>query len=323
MPDEPELPGGTPYLRVLGLGKRYGTQWATRGVSFDVERGEIFGIIGPNGAGKTTTIKTLAGLLAPTEGRAVAGGIDTLDPRHKARIGYLPEESPLYDDMTPVSYLRFFAKLYDVPKKVADLRIEDALTALQLEVREEKKIGDMSKGMRRKVAIARALVNDPDMVILDEPASGLDPVVSAYILDLVRTLSRQGKTVIFSAHNLYHMERICDRVLILRKGSVVAQGTMREIRSLVGGTEYVATVSVPLAGAAPSEKGFDLVVPDLESVKAIEGRAEQAGGRLVEVRTKELSLEEIFLRTTRADGGRDAGRTAEHAEDAVVLSEKP
>ncbi|HET6404661.1 MAG TPA: ABC transporter ATP-binding protein [Candidatus Thermoplasmatota archaeon] len=301
---------GDPYLRVEGLGKRYGDQWATRGVSFEVERGEIFGVLGPNGAGKTTTLKTLAGLLAPTEGQAVAGGLSTLDPRHKSRIGYLPEESPLYDDMTPVGYLRFFAKLYDVPRKVADERIEDALVALQLDVREDKKIGDMSKGMRRKVAIARSLVNDPEMVIYDEPASGLDPVVSAYILDLIRSLAKQGKTVIFSAHNLYHMERICDRVLILRKGSVVAQGTMREIRALVGGTEYVATSSVPLPGATPGEKGFDLVVPDLEAVKAVEARATAAGGRLVEVRTKELSLEEIFLRTTRAEAEAGAGARA-------------
>ncbi|HUR69273.1 MAG TPA: ABC transporter ATP-binding protein, partial [Candidatus Thermoplasmatota archaeon] len=133
-----------PYLRVEGLGKRYGDQWATRGVSFEVDRGEIFGIIGPNGAGKTTTIKTLAGLLAPTEGRAIAGGMDTLDARHKSRIGYLPEESPLYDDMTPVGYLRFFAKLYEVPRTVAEQRIEETLTALQLDVRDDKKIGDLS-----------------------------------------------------------------------------------------------------------------------------------------------------------------------------------
>ena len=295
------MPEDEPYLRVEALGKRYGGTWATRGVSFDVKRGEIFGVIGPNGAGKTTTLKTLAGLLAPTEGRAFAAGMDTLDPRHKARIGYLPEESPLYDDMTPVGYLRFFAKLYDVPKRIAEQRIEETLTALQLDVRHEKKIGDMSKCMRRKVAIARSLVNDPEMVIYDEPASGLDPVVSAYVLDLVRSLSRAGKTVIFSAHNLYHMERICDRVLILRQGRVVALGTMKEIRRLIGGTEYVATVSVPLPGAAVSEKGYDLTVSDIEAVKQVEARAQADGGHLVEMRSKELSLEEIFLRTTGND----------------------
>jgi ABC-2 type transport system ATP-binding protein len=286
---------------VEGLGKRYGSTWATRNVSFDVRRGEIFGIIGPNGAGKTTTLKVLAGLLAPTEGRAHAGDLSVDDPRHKARIGYLPEESPLYEDMSAKQYLRFFARLYDVPRAVADARIDETLGHLQLDAKDEKKIGDMSKGMRRKVAIARSLVNDPDLILFDEPASGLDPVVSAYILDLVRMLAHQGKTIIFSAHNLYHMERICDRVLILRKGEMVALGSMKEIRELVHGTEYVASVSVPLRDATPGEKGFERVLPDLDAVRAFEREAQGVGGRLIEVRTREMSLEEIFLRTTKPD----------------------
>ena len=291
---------GEPFLRVEGLGKRYGDAWATRDVSFDVRRGEIFGVIGPNGAGKTTTLKILAGLLAPTEGTATVDGMRVDDPRHKSRIGYLPEESPLYEDMTPRAYLRFFARLYEVPRKVADERIEKALTDLQLDVRDEKKIGDMSKGMRRKVAIARSLVNDPELVIYDEPASGLDPVVSAYVLDLVRGLAAQGKTVIFSAHNLYHMERICDRLLILRKGQVMALGTMAQLRSASEGTRFVASFSVPLEGTVAGERGFEVTLPDLVEVKAWEARAQAAGGRLVDVRSKDLTLEEIFLKTAAA-----------------------
>ncbi|MEA3198630.1 MAG: type transport system ATP-binding protein [Thermoplasmata archaeon] len=289
-------------VSIQGLGRRYGDQWAIRDLTFEVRRGEIFGLIGPNGAGKSTTIKILAGLLAPTEGQAMVGGLRSDDPRHKARIGYLPEESPLYEDMTALAYLRFFARLYEVPKAEANRRIHAALDALELdaEAREKKKIGDMSKGMRRKVAIARSLVNDPDLVIYDEPASGLDPVASAYILDLVRGLAKQGKTVVFSAHNLFHMERICDRVLILRRGAIVAQGSMKEIRAATRGTQFVATVSVPIQGAAPGEHGFETTLENIEDVKGIEARAVAAGGRLVDVRTKELTLEEIFLRTTSA-----------------------
>jgi ABC-2 type transport system ATP-binding protein len=290
-----------PFVRVTALGKRYGDQWATRNVSFEVGRGEIFGLIGPNGAGKTTTLKVLAGLLAPTEGEATVGGLRVDDPAHKRRIGYLPEESALYEDMTPLSYLRFFARLYEVPKAVADQRIEETLTALQLDVRGEKKLGDLSKGQKRKVAIARSLVNDPDMVIYDEPASGLDPVVSSYILDLVKDLRKRGKTVIFSAHNLYHVERICDRVLLLRKGSVIAYGDMKRVREMTYGTQLVAVVDVPLPGSAPGEKGFEVTVPDLDAVKSIEVQAQALGGRLVEVRNKELSLEEIFLRAAAND----------------------
>ena len=297
-PASPEK-GRDAYLRVEDLGKRYGGQWAVRHVSFELARGEIFGLIGPNGAGKTTTLRMLSGLLAPSEGMAWAGDVRVDDPRHKARIGYLPEESPLYEDMTPRAYLRFFAKLYDVPKRVADERIEQSLDALQLEVRDEKKIGDFSKGMKRKVAIARSLINDPELVIYDEPASGLDPVASAYILDLVRTLAKQGKTVIFSAHNLYHMERICDRVMILRRGEVMALGTMAEVRASARGQQFVATVSVPLEGTTPSEQGFEATLGDLEAVKELEKRAHDAGGRLVDVRTKDLTLEEIFLRAAK------------------------
>jgi ABC-2 type transport system ATP-binding protein len=215
-------------------------------------------------------------------------------------LGFLGEDSALYEEMSPISYLRFFARLYEVPKPVAEQRIEDALQHLQLDVRGEKKIGDLSKGMKRKVAIARSLVNDPDMVIYDEPASGLDPVVSAYILDLIRTLAKRGKTVIFSAHNLYHMERICDRVLILRKGQVVANGDMAHIREAMQGTQYVASVSVPVPGAIATEEGFELVIASLDEVKQIEKLAQDAGGRLIEVRRKELSLEEIFLKTANA-----------------------
>ncbi len=287
-----------PLVRVDKVGKQYGTAWASRNVSFEVGRGEIFGIIGPNGAGKTTTLKMLAGLLAPTEGTALVDGLRTDDPRHKMRIGYLPEESPLYEDMTPVAYLRFFADLYQVPRKVADERIERTLDNLQLEVRHEKKIGDLSKGMRRKVAIARSLINDPSLVIYDEPASGLDPVVSAGVLDLVKDLRAQGKTVIFSAHNLFHVERICDRVLILRKGEVIAQGNMQEIRKATRSNDYIVRVSVPLEGATPAENGYELTVRDFSEVGQLEKRATAEGGRVVDVREKEVTLEEIFLRTT-------------------------
>src|ERR1051325_2976840 len=293
------VPTGS-FVQVRNLGKRYGDEWATRELSFDVMRGEIFGAIGPNGAGKTTTLKTLAGLLAPTEGTATVGSLRVDDPEHKRRIGYLPEESALYEDMTPLSYLRFFARLYEVPRAIADKRIDDLLDQLKLEIRDQKKIGDLSKGMKRKVAIARSLVHDPEMVIYDEPASGLDPVVSAYILDLVRSLRKQGKTVIFSAHNLYHVERICDRVLILRKGKAVAYGDMKRIREATHGTQYVAVVSVPIDGAHPGEKGFEVVCYDLEQVKGVESAAIAAGGRLLEARMKELSLEEIFLKTAVA-----------------------
>jgi len=290
------MQAGAPFVRVDALGKRYGDAWALRNVSFDVLHGEIFGVIGPNGAGKTTTLKVLAGLVAPTEGGASLDGTPVADTRLRKRIGYLPEESPLYDDMTARSYLRFFADLYQVPRRVADERIAQILHGLDLDADSAKRIGDMSKGMRRKVAIARALVHEPDLLLFDEPASGLDPVVSAYVIDLVQELRKRGKTVVFSAHNLFHVERICDRVLILREGAVVANGSMKEIRAANRGTQYVVRVSAPIPGSRPVPEGYELTIDDFTELRSVEAVVQAEGGRVVDVREKELTLEEIFLR---------------------------
>jgi len=196
-------------IRVSGLRKTYGDFAAVVDSSFEVETGEIFGVVGPNGAGKTTTLKMLAGLIEPTAGSAEVAGFDAEDPAMRHRLGFLPEESPLYEDMTPRSYLTFFADLYDVPRSTADDRIAETLDRLELEYR-DRRIGDMSKGMKRKVAIARSLINDPDVLIYDEPASGLDPLTTNSVLEFTRELRADEKTVIFSAHNLYHVESVCD-----------------------------------------------------------------------------------------------------------------
>lgn len=192
-------------IEVETLRKEYGSFTAVEGSSFSVSEGEVFGIIGPNGAGKTTTLKMLSGLIEPTAGSARVAGYDAEDPEMRTRLGFLPEESPLYEDMTPLSYLSFFADLYDVPTDTATERIHRTLDRLELDHR-ERRLGDMSKGMRRKVAIARSLVNDPDVLIYDEPASGLDPLTTNYIIEFTRELSDSGKTVVFSAHNLFHVE---------------------------------------------------------------------------------------------------------------------
>ena len=290
-------------IEVEGLRKEYGDFVAVEGSSFSVDRGEIFGVIGPNGAGKTTTLKSLAGLLAPTEGRATVAGYDSQDPEMRASLGFLPEESPLYEDMTARSYLRFFADLYDVPRDTASERIEDTLDRLELDHR-ERKIGDMSKGMRRKVAIARSLVNDPDVLIYDEPASGLDPLTTNYVIEFTRELSEAGKTVVFSAHNLYHVESICDRVLIMNRGEIIARGTVEEIREEHGGTEYVVDTTVALDGTTPHDGNHRQVVGSMDDVERIRTAATERGGRVVDIRSDEPSLEDIFLDLAGGDGAR-------------------
>jgi ABC-2 type transport system ATP-binding protein len=286
---------GEAFLVAQGLGKYYPSGWAVDDLGFGVRRGEIFGIIGPNGSGKTTTLRILAGLIAPTTGRASANGIDVVEPEHRSRIGYLPEESALYEEMTPVAYLSFFAELYGVPAATARRRITESLARLKLEITPRTRIGDLSKGMRRKVAIARSLINDPDLLIYDEPTSGLDPVVSAGLLDLLTDLKGRGKTIIFSAHNLFHVERICDRIMIIDRGRKIAEGTMDEIRALTGVAGYVVLSTVPVDGASPTEGGFEARIGDLSKLPEIERLASEKGGRILEVRPDRSTLEDIFL----------------------------
>ncbi|WP_435073700.1 ABC transporter ATP-binding protein [Halorubrum sp. HHNYT27] len=294
-------------IEVEGLRKTYGDFAAVVDSDFSVEDGEVFGIVGPNGAGKTTTLKVLAGLVDPTAGDVEVAGFPSDDPEMRRRLGFLPEESPLYEEMTPMSYLRFFADLYDVPSDVADERIETALDRLELDHR-ERRLGDMSKGMKRKVAIARSLVNDPDVLVYDEPASGLDPVTTNSVLEFTRELRAAGKTVVFSAHNLYHVESVCDRVVVMNEGRIVARGSVDGIRERHGETTYhvftdvspaTAQLSAVLSDpdAATEEVGdrFRTVVPDMDAVEAVRAAAADAGGEVVDIRTREPSLEDVFL----------------------------
>jgi ABC-2 type transport system ATP-binding protein len=288
-------------IEAESLRKTYGDFPAVVGSTFDVDRGEIFGIVGPNGAGKTTTLKMIAGLVEPTGGSATVAGFDATDPEMRRSLGFLPEESPLYEDMTARSYLGFFADLYDVSDDVARDRIGTTLDRLELDHR-DRRLGDVSKGMKRKVAIARSLVNDPGVLIYDEPASGLDPLTTNYVLEFVRELRDAGKTVLFSAHNLYHVESICDRVAIMNRGEIVARGTVPEIRERYGTTEYRAFCSAALPETEPAGDRHVATVETMDAVDGLRTRAREAGGDVVDIRTREPSLEEIFLDIAGDDG---------------------
>ncbi|MFP8958556.1 ATP-binding cassette domain-containing protein [Natrialbaceae archaeon A-CW3] len=295
-------------IEVTNLHKEYGGFVAVEGSSFSIDRGEVFGVVGHNGAGKTTTLKMLAGLIEPTDGSAIVAGHAAGESAMQRRLGFLPEQSPLYEEMTPITYLEFFADLYDVPRDVAEERIDDLLDRLDLEHR-DRELGNMSKGMKRKVAIARALVNDPDVLIFDEPASGLDPVTTNYILEFTRELADEGKTVVFSAHNLFHVESICDRLVIMSEGEIVARGTIADIRSTYGGTSYHVSASLadgdgavdreaidaPVTSIARENGDIRYVVRDMEGVDAVREAVERAGGRVTDIQTETPSLEQIFL----------------------------
>ncbi|MDD5474402.1 MAG: ABC transporter ATP-binding protein [Candidatus Methanoperedens sp.] len=287
-------------IAVEGLRKEYNGFTAVDSLSFEIKKGEIFGIVGPNGAGKTTTLKMLSGLITPTGGSIKIQGMDIKkDARKiKQKLGFLPEESPLYEGMTANDYLMFFAQVYGLEKKTASMRISGILNALRLDAA-GKKIGEMSKGMQRKVAIARALINDPEYLILDEMTSGLDPTTSRYLVDFVSGLRNQGKTIVFSAHNLYQVESLCDRVLIMNRGKEIACGTLAEIKKMCGGIEYSIEFNVdeePDFEAVRNNGNFIARTNNIDEFNRITGWVAKHNGRIMDIRTTETSLEEIFIK---------------------------
>ena len=207
---------------VEGLTKSYGEIQALRGMSFQVEQGEIVGLLGPNGAGKSTAIKCLTGYLHPDEGSVHVDGINVLDDpiEAQARIGYLPENTPLYPEMSVQSYLRMIAELRDVPDELIIEKLSDAIIATGLEQRLTQPIGQLSKGLRQRVGLAQAILHKPRLLILDEPTIGLDPTQIVEIRNLIKGLSGNS-TILFSSHILSEVEAVCDRVIILVNGEVV------------------------------------------------------------------------------------------------------
>jgi len=306
-------------IRVDGLRKRYGEFTAVEGSDFTVEPGEIFGIVGPNGAGKTTTLKMLSGLIEPTDGDAEIAGYDASDPEMRRVLGFLPEESPLYENMTARSYLSFFADLYDVPPDVAEERTERTLDRLELDHR-DRPLGDVSKGMKRKVAIARSLVNDPDVLVYDEPASGLDPLTTNEVLRFVEELAGEGKTVVFSAHNLYHVADLCDRVVVMNRGEIIARGTVPEIRDAHGETTYRLYATVPLPESEQEGDRHVLEVDSLDAADDARERVQEAGGEVTDFRSHGPSLEDVFLEIT---GDPMRARQARQEDENPAVEDDP
>jgi ABC-2 type transport system ATP-binding protein len=222
-------------VSVRGLTKVFKDFWgrakarAVDNVDFEVRRGEVFGLLGPNGSGKSTTVKLLLGLLYPTKGHIEVFG---KSPRHvqtKSRIGYLPEESYLYRYLNSRETLDFFGNLFQLSKGERDNRTEQLLEMVGLSQTRTRAVGEFSKGMQRRIGLAQALINDPDLVILDEPTAGLDPIGCREVKDLIIALAQRGKTVILSSHLLSDVEDVCDRVVIYYGGKIQAAGTLRDL----------------------------------------------------------------------------------------------
>ena len=242
--------GAAPLIEALGLQKRYGATFAVKGVDLAVYPGEIVGFLGPNGAGKTTTIKMLTGLLRPSAGVARIGGFDIQrEPlRAKALLGYVPDQPYLPDKLTAREYIQLIAGLYRLDPRQAAQRGEELLRLFGLAERGDEVLGSYSHGMRQKAVVVGALLHDPRAFFLDEPTVGLDPRSARLIKDMLREVANQGAAVLMSTHILEIAERMCDRVIIINEGVIVAAGTLEELRA--GGQASLEDIFLTLTGGA-------------------------------------------------------------------------
>ncbi len=288
-------------LQARQLRKDYGEVQAVRGIDLWVKPGMILGVVGNNGAGKTTTIKMLAGLLEPTSGSVTVGGDDPLNAPVRSRIGFLPEDSPLYEDMTPLGYLRYFGALYGLDKKTSRERGERLLQRLRLfEEHWKKPIQSLSKGSARKVAIARCLLHDPAVVILDEPRSGLDPATQHVLDSFLLELRAEGKAILLSAHDLDQVERICDHVVVVEDGEIVLEGSVAQLRGEAGPTVYILRASVAFTGSEPDGVEHIARVPTWDDVETCIAQVRSAGGNVLDVSAESPRLADVLQRTVES-----------------------
>jgi ABC-2 type transport system ATP-binding protein len=309
-------------ITVENLTKRYATKTAIEGMSFQVHKGEILGFLGPNGAGKTTTMRIITGYMPATDGTAQVDGFDVfekpLDVRR--RIGYLPENPPLYLEMTVAGYLRFVAKIKGVPKDKLDSEIARVMERVNITDVKERIIAKLSKGYKQRVGIAQALLNDPPVLILDEPTIGLDPKQIHEVRQLIKDLAGQH-TVVLSTHILPEVEQTCHRVIIIDRGKIVAVDTPENLRSQLQGAERISIeVQGPAAEITSKLKAMPGVV-DVRRTEEVDGHHRfqvegelrkdirndlaraivQNGWGLYELHSSTMSLEDIFLKLTTAE----------------------
>ncbi len=305
------------------LMKQFGKFTAVNGLSLQVPAGSIYGFVGPNGAGKTTTMRMLTTLTRPTHGEAwVAEHSVTADPRAVRRaIGYMPDEFGVYDDMRVWEYLDFFAACYDIPENQRKPLINDLLELVDLAHRRDDMVDKLSRGMKQRLSLARTLAHDPSVLILDEPASGLDPRARVEIRELLVELSKMGKTIFFSTHILADVAEICTHIGIIEAGQMIAQGSMNEMRAqLQPHREITVTVKDSEASALVRSTFADfpgvIGIKDLEpksgrslvridftgdddGVAAMSGALNRAGIAVLGFTEETKDLETIFMRVTK------------------------
>jgi len=326
-------------VEVDNLTKRYGDTLAIDGVSFQAREGEILGFLGKNGAGKTTTMRIMTGFMQPTSGTVRINGFDIREKSLDARrqLGYLPETAPLYDDMSVTAYLTFCARLREVPKAQVVERVESVMRAVNIHERRNWYIGKLSKGLRRRVGLAQALVHNPRVLIMDEPTEGLDPEQIIEIRHLIQRL-RGDHTVILSTHILPEAQALADRIVIIHQGRIVAVDTTENLTATVQSVQRLRIeVDGPVAAVREklrSVEGVRSLQSDesaghcprfiLESDRDVDLREKlaalvvQNGWGLLELERLEPTLEDVFLHITRAQRDPRPAAAAEEREPVAV-----
>lgn len=298
-------------IQIQNLTKLYGDQKAVDQISFEVNRGEIVGFLGPNGAGKSTTMKVITCFLSPDEGSVLVNGLDVVNEESaiKKIIGYLPENNPLYTDMYVRESLQFVGKLYGLVGESLRTRIDEIIELTSLSKEQNKRIGQLSKGFRQRVGLAQALIHDPEVLVLDEPTTGLDPNQIAEVRQLIKDISTT-KTVILSTHIMQEVKAICDRVVIIHEGKIVADSTVENLQQTVlKNIKTHVQLSEPIdlklfssmKGVIEVEKmeGNIYIISSNKDIRAeIAKITAEAGKNLLELTRLEDSLEDIFMNLT-------------------------
>jgi ABC-2 type transport system ATP-binding protein len=313
-------------VEVKGVTRAFGTLRAVDAASFSFGSGEVYGFIGPNGAGKTTTLRILGTLDVPTDGDAFVDGVSVVSYPDKARrvLGFMPDSLDAYKDVTVAEYVDFFARAYGLIGEPKRRRIAQVMDFTDLEVLKDKLTDALSKGMKQRLSLARALINDPEVLLLDEPASGLDPRARVELRELIRLLGEQGKAILVSSHILSELSEMCDGVVIIERGRILAEGKVSDVEKLLRGHQRLAievvTDEASSAGAdfARLER-FLLEQPGVSEVSVsgsvlgcsyngtAAGRAELlgamigAGFRISQFQVEEKDLEDIFLQITKGE----------------------
>jgi ABC-2 type transport system ATP-binding protein len=304
-------------IETFDLSKTFGDFVAVDGVSLSVEEGEVLALLGPNGAGKTTTIRMLASILSPTYGRASIAGYDIVQNKREVRfsIGMLTEHHGLYRRMRPMEYLRFFGRTYQMPQDEIDKRIVELLNYLELDDAFDKRLGEFSKGMRQKLALARSMLHDPPVLLLDEPTSAMDPSSARLVRESILSLRSTKRSIIVCTHNLSEAELLADRIAIIRDGQIVVLGTPDELKQKVLGDQIMEIkLAKPLNSHRPQfpdsvrilSQGSDWIRYSVSSPFEVNPLVLKSLSDLdlpvVTLSRVERSLEEVYLRVIKATG---------------------